>query len=295
MPNPLISVACADTFPTTDVAGAAIIRDVFRGDGGSFSIAGQSVSYKLQFGNLGEDSWTDEQALGVGGGVIPSGATGVAFRNLVAGQIAAVSAFIVPRGQPKLSLAFAGVAPGVATNITATTLANFPPANAKDGDICILVLPASFDPIGGKSIRWILQFDNTNSVWTFLGGPPLYNEQVTAENLTGNGAYQAPVNVCSLTMPRPGLYEVENAGGITASNTSFAYTISYTNGGTAPADADGIGNLSLNGVSVTNGVRVKEKTVANANDVLAQRAKGTGAGAYSIFSRYMRATPVTLT
>ncbi len=103
MPNPLNTVACGDNY--TD---AATIKDVFQSGGGAFQIQNQPVFFKCQYGGQGVDAWTEEQQLGVGGGPVPPNVTGVAFRNAVAGKTATVSAFIVPKGQPSLSLAFPG-------------------------------------------------------------------------------------------------------------------------------------------------------------------------------------------
>lgn len=102
MATEFTSVTCGN-----DYTNAATIRDVFESGGGVFEVDNHAAIYKLQYGGLGADYWTDEATIGTGGGSIPPGVTGIAFRNATAGQNAVVSALIRNRAQPHLTLSFA--------------------------------------------------------------------------------------------------------------------------------------------------------------------------------------------
>jgi hypothetical protein len=95
------------------------------------------------------------------------------------------------------------VPPPVGISIAIVPLASFPPASPTEGQIIVLVLPASYDPVGGKTLRWLLCYDSTNLVWGFIGGPPI------------------TVHAASTTLiPRPGDYIVAGKGDLTGGGGS---------------------------------------------------------------------------
>lgn len=143
-------VSCGDNY--TD---AATIRDVFGSGGGVFEVQNQPVKYKLQYGGQGVDYWTSEAVVGTGGGTIPPGVTGLAFRNAVAGQTAVVSALIRPAAQPHLALSFpaATVITGNMQLIATVTLATPSPGFG-------VAVPA----VGGANLHGIVSVRSTAAV-----------------------------------------------------------------------------------------------------------------------------------
>ena len=114
-------VVVGDTY--TD---AASIRDVWNPNGGGwFSVTNHPVFVSLQYpinkdprSGFGQSEWTDDQLLGSGAfGLLPPGATGIRFKNAVAGSAATVTATIAQGNEPSLaisalgSIAVSGTAP----------------------------------------------------------------------------------------------------------------------------------------------------------------------------------------
>jgi hypothetical protein len=63
--------------------------------GGWFTVAGQGVYVRMQFGFLGADRFTWEQPVPAGASVtVPPQCIGLQFRNAIAGQVAVVTAWI---------------------------------------------------------------------------------------------------------------------------------------------------------------------------------------------------------
>lgn len=91
----LKNVACGDGY--TD---AATLRDIWTAKGGSFRTANALTFYQVQYGHQGEDHWTPEIPLDPTIGEIHERATGIRFRNLTAGTIATVSAYIAEGNEP---------------------------------------------------------------------------------------------------------------------------------------------------------------------------------------------------
>ena len=104
MPNPLNNVVCLDAYPPGAGDTGATIRDVYNAHGGWYMVANASVYYQLQWGGLGQDTWTDETAMAPGSGLIGDGATGIRFRNFTAGTPARVSGYLNPSAIPGVQL-----------------------------------------------------------------------------------------------------------------------------------------------------------------------------------------------
>lgn len=285
------SVACGDGY--TD---AATISQVFGSGGGAFEIQDQPAFYKLQYGGQGSDTWTDEQQLGAGGGTIPPGVTGIAFRNASNGVVATVSAYIIPAAQPHLALSFPSPTSGNVVLVPTVTLAAFPPTAPADGQLITLILPATFDPIGGKTIRWLLEFNATESVWDFMGGPALYSEVQTSESPAATGLYVALATPGpSITVPR--LMDAQTEIGAFINDANSTALMSYDIGGTGAVDADAVQVLppTAGGAAIGASVsRPREKVNLPALSVLTAKYKTVGAG-QQVASRWMRLTPVRLT
>jgi hypothetical protein len=102
-------VSAADNY-----SDAATIQGVWNPGGGWFSVASNSVFVSLQYpiskgSGYGQAEWTDDQLLGAGAfGFIPSGATGIKFRNAVAGSVAVVTATIAQGNEPALAISSLG-------------------------------------------------------------------------------------------------------------------------------------------------------------------------------------------
>lgn len=142
---------------------------------------------------------------------------GVRFRNFTPGKVAVVQAnayFVgeaVPEGNLPSNVVFTTAGQtggGLTSNVAPTPLASFPPVGPLDGDICVLELPSTYDPVGGKKIRWILSYNAGDAVWDVIGGPSLYAEVLTLETSTSTSYGDLATVGPSITPPRPGDYEV---------------------------------------------------------------------------------------
>ena len=208
------------------------------------TIANNSALMQFAVGRLGNWRWTDEreffsipQSFKVGNVI------GVKIRNANAGQVARVLATLSGDDDIEFEsgLPFTGTlgANGsISSNviIPTTPLASFPPANPTDGQLVSLILPSTFDPVGGKSIRWLCEYDASLAMW-HVKGPPLYAEVLTSESAV-LGAYGDLATIGpSLTLPRGGDYLIDVgsfAGSFSGSGAFMAYAI----GGGAPSDND---------------------------------------------------------
>jgi hypothetical protein len=122
---------------------AATISDVWNPGGGWFSVSTHAVlvsmQYPIQVGSgYGQSEWTDEQLLGDGAfGLLPPGATGIRFRNAVAGQNAVVTAAIAQGNEPALAISATGtltvVGPGVNFQHNDAAVATEPTIDFEDG------------------------------------------------------------------------------------------------------------------------------------------------------------------
>lgn len=69
---------------------------------------------------------------------------------------------------------------GGATLIPIVNLAAWPPSAPQDGQVSYLNLPATYDPLGGKELRWLCVYDAALAMWQ-VAGPPLHNRIETVE------------------------------------------------------------------------------------------------------------------
>lgn len=190
------SVACGN-----DYTDAATIRDVFNPGGGVFQVQDQPVTYKLQYGGQGVDQWSPEATLGTGGGSIPEGVTGVAFKNAQAGIVATVSALIRPRTQPHLSLTFAG-----SQSVSTFQRVSAVPASPVDTQ-AVAYQP---DPTNFPGVEWLLIYNSTTGYWDVIGGSPLTALVDASEGTSSAGAYVDLASVGpQLNVPNLGDYDIE--------------------------------------------------------------------------------------
>lgn len=233
---------------------------------------------------------------------------GIRFRNFTAGKVAVIQAnayFVgeaVPEGNIPSSVVFTtggSTGGGLTSNVAPTPLASFPPASPADGDICVLELPATYDPVGGKKMRWILQYNAADAVWDFLGGPDLYAVIVTQEASASTVYVDLATVGPSITLPRPGDYDITaefdvwNSGG----TINGAYNMGYAIGGSAPSDATAAkgngGNTNNGPVSGMKRARNLGLVITNVITAKYRLVNGNGTGEYS--NRALIATPVRIT
>lgn len=227
-------------------------------------------------------------------------AQGIRFRNAVGGTAARV---VVALSEPNDAVlqgatAFSQVlsasgAIGQTTVITPTPLASWPPASPADGQLAILELPTSYDPINAKKIRWLFSYNSGDVCWDFLGGPPLYARVDTQEG-TASTVYADLATVGpSITAPLKGDYEV--AIGYRGATTNVGCAMSFAVGAVAASDTD---RCSIFGASATNnfGSPVANRTKsALALDAIVAKYKNEAAGTGTFGNRWMALTPVRLT
>lgn len=231
------------------------------------------------------------------------GVYGIRFRNFTPGKVAVVQAnayFVgeaVPEGNLPSNVVFTTAGQtggGLTSNVAPTPLASFPPAAPNDGDICVLELPSAYDPVGGKKIRWILQYNASDLVWDFLGGPPLYAEVQTQEN-DANAAYGDLATIGPVqTIPRAGDYIISVGHGL-SNNTGNIGFMAYSGAGISASDADAAATENVTLTAEISAVRERMKTSLNpaGSSVTAKYRFGNN----SVFHqhRWMRITPVRIT
>jgi hypothetical protein len=173
-------------------------------------------------------------------------------------------------------------------------LASFPPASPVDGQTVILILPSSYDPIGGKPVRWICTYDLANTVW-HVAGPPLQAQVDTVET-TSSATYTDLATVGpTVATPRPGDYIVEvGAQQCAITNTNVVSLMAFTGGGVTASDADAaqandfsVGGLPF-GVSAA-----RYKTGMTAGNVVAKYRASAASGQWQ--GRRISLTPVRIT
>lgn len=281
MPNPINNITLQSTY-----IDAATIQDVYGGRGGTFEVAGGPFYYSIQYGSHGFEYWSEDAYSSPGVGAIEAGAIGVRFKTAGTGT-AVASARIAPPTQPILTLT-ASTASTTAMNIVPTSLASWPPSSPADGDLQVLELPASYDPIGGKKLRWLCQYNAGDAIWDVLDGAPLYAEVATKE-ADGSAAYGDLATVGpQLTLPRPGDYQIEAGWGNDGNGGGENY-MAYAIGSTAAADADATIGIAGTSFSVT---RRRYKTGLSNVTVTAKYRNAASNGFFQ--SRWLSIDPVRI-
>jgi hypothetical protein len=179
--------------------------------------------------------------------------------------------------------------------VPTVALASFPPATPQDGQMVELILPASFDPVGGQPIRWLCRFDVGTNAW-HVAGAPLYAEVLTNEG-TASGTYVDLATVGpSITLPRGGDYNIE-IGCYPQALDSPGLFMSYQAGAAAASDTDAAkGDAGAAASSMSfNSARAREKTgLAASAAITAKYRSGTG-GSGGFANRWMRIVPIRIT
>jgi hypothetical protein len=176
--------------------------------------------------------------------------------------------------------------------VPTVALGSFPPSSPQDGQLVSLILPSTYDPVGGRTIRWLCEYDATLAMW-HVKGPALYAEVQTVELAPNSGSYGDAATVGpAVTLPRPGDWISEH--GFLAQDLSTPVLMSYQIGGIGALDADAIqastGNAQTNN---TNKARIREKVNLTAVTVTAKYKCAGGVG--NIGNRYLAMRPLRIT
>jgi hypothetical protein len=182
------------------------------------------------------------------------------------------------------------------TSGSLVVLASFPPAGPIDGQQAILELPSTYDPVGGKKIRWAFAFNSGDAVWDFIGGPALYAEVQTSEG-TASTVYAALTTAGpSIVLPRPGDYTVVHGAAMSASANGLVGYMSYDIGATGAVDADaasaGVGSATAVTIAAA---RAREKAGLTAVTLTAKYKGANQPGTATFASRWLKVTPVRIT
>jgi hypothetical protein len=285
-------------------AGATLSQP--RSEQALVQIANAAVFYQLDLDEDGHGLWEQEERF-----VLPSIGSlsrrcgGIRFRSAVAGSPAQVSCELLTPddvvGGDQLAPFTGFVRPsgavGQALNVPTLALASFPPTNPTEGDTYMLILPASFDPIGGKPVRWLVQFDASNGLW-HVQGPPLFNVIVTSET-RNNGAYGDLTTLGpDLTVPRAGDYQV-TVGCTAIPNVAGAAAgwMAPAIGGAAASDNDAAisSATAANDPNINTAQAPREKTGLLTNDLIRPKYRITGAGTVAFSRRIAQLTPLRIT
>ena len=230
-------------------------------------------------------------------------AGGIRFRSAIAGTPAQVIAQLIQpadaqpaAGTPYTQTLLPSGAVGSIVDIPIVTLANWPPASPQDTQAVYLVLPSSYDPVLGKPTRWLCQYDASNSLW-HVAGPPLVG-WLTPDESTASGSYGDLATVGpSVTIPRPGNYDVEFGAGISVSNPGGAVAAYMSAGGiVTPSDSySARATSSFVGAALgASGVHSVPLAIASTGAVTAKyRVQGANNGEY--YNRWIKAHPRQIT
>ena len=101
----LDGVTCGD-----DYTEAATIQYVYGSSGGYMAVTANDVYCQLQYGDQGQEVWTDELHVPIGSGVLFANTIGIRFRNYTPGSNAVVSAALSSPQEPSLAIGAGGVA-----------------------------------------------------------------------------------------------------------------------------------------------------------------------------------------
>lgn len=257
------------------------------------TVANNSALMQFAVGKIGDWRWTDEreyfsipQSFRVGNII------GVRFRNANAGQVARILCTLSGEDdiQFESGLPFTGTlsaSGGVSSDVIIPTvaLAAFPPANPQDGLLIELVLPASFDPVGGKSIRWLLTYNATDNAWDFVGGPPLYKSAAGGAFAAQGGAYVA--SGLAFAVPRPGDWKAIVTATLNGANGGINFGLGKDGAG-APVVAE-----SGNGQNFEPRTHIAD--IANVAATLTFYHQDVNAGGTSSGLQHGLFTPVRLT
>lgn len=229
-------------------------------------------------------------------------AQGIRFRSAVPGVPARIVAQLYQPDDPR----FAGGTPFTPTltpsgslsnqvQIPTVALAAFPPANPTDQQAIYLALPASYDPIGGKAIRWLCVYDSALAMW-HVTGAPLYGEVTTSETTT-SAAYTDLATVGpSVVLPRPGDYMIAVGLDEWNNNPGSICQMDYAGGGIVAGNGGPVANIQTPTAAVVqsmNQSREREKAALTAGTLTAKYMTGGGTGRYEF--RYLKVTPMRIT
>ena len=187
-------------------------------------------------------------------------------------------------------------------NIVPTPLASFPPAGPVDGDLCVLELPATFDPLGGKKLRWMLSYNAGDAVWDAITGAGLYAEVLTLETSSSTVYGDLTTVGPSITLPRPGDYEVTVGASMDIVQNVAGCTglMAYQGAGIAAAsDNDaaisGQANAVVNRYPGGASVRTREKVGLTTASALVAKYRIITGNSVDFQSRFMVVRPLRLT
>lgn len=180
-------------------------------------------------------------------------------------------------------------------NITPTALASFPPANPADGDLCVLELPTAYDPVTSQKIRWLLSYNAAASMWEAIGpAAPLYAEITTQETTTSGTYADLPTVGPTISLPRPGDYQIEHGADAGINITGHPAVMSYSLLGAGASDNDAAGTTAGISVPANSIMRRRLKSgILTAGTAVAKYRTDTNVGTF--LQRWITATPVRLT
>jgi len=179
---------------------------------------------------------------------------------------------------------------------TVVALASWPPSSPSDGQIAILQLSSTYDPVGGKAIRWSFAYNASDGVWDFTGGPPLYAEGVSLGSLSFTNSYTSLTGFPSLVIPRAGDYQI-GVGGIASAGSPYSAAFAYSIGGGASSDSDaGWLNTVSSTAAPATGYADREKTgISTSATVQAQGRSASGSVSITVQHVWLKVTPVRIT
>lgn len=202
------------------------IQDVFPVPNGGgwyyLSQSGNSVVVELQYGTheVGTGNWSDEQTLGSGAyGTIPPNASGIRFRNAVAGKPCVVTAVLVPVDQPVLGVA----------NLGTVNVVTAPSLNFQHNTLAVATEP-TLDFEDSTSLIWSPVDDPVNTRVKVTAAVQHLSGDYTVGQVTGAAPLASPTFTGTPAAPTPATAD----NSTTIATTAFVKNQNYVTAATAP-------------------------------------------------------------
>lgn len=268
--------------------------------GGGFQITGNPATLQLIYGEQGEFYYSPEVTLPTGAytaGPSPQGKPlkGLQARNAIAGIGATLSGYFWDRASPVVSFISAASAQAVgAVVIPVVLLADWPPAAPTDGQTVWVELPAAYDPLNARTLRWLATWNQADTAWD-VTGPPMTAYVATAE-VRANAAYGDLATVGpTITFPILGTYGIGVSCTMQATAASNAGTMSYSLAAAPASDNDALGHRETSVTGIVGGTRITEHAAIAAAATAVAKYKTVAATNVTFSARYVMAWPKRFT
>jgi hypothetical protein len=215
---------------------------------------------------------------------------GLDTANWASGKIFAPSKFLQEGATNGQAIVWNGSIWAPATPSSAPAYGTTLPGSPTDGQEAILVDSITL-PTYQWRFRWNAGSSNADK-WEFVGGSAVVVEVATSETTT-SATYAALATAGpSFTLPRAGVYVIEQGFRVSSLAANMGVFMSYDIGGTGAADADSAQGTALGSPGEGTISRTRLKTGLTAVALVSKYRNNSGGSAAGFADRWMRVTPV---